>query len=61
VEDIIRKLLDKNQATRINISEVLKHAYLAGIDYQNLYQKKIRPTYITRELRARSTSCESND
>ena len=55
------RLLDKNQQSRIKIEEVLAHPYFASIDYNLLYQKKLRHNFMPRLHRPRSTSCESND
>ena len=39
-KNLVSQMLDKNQKTRIKISEVKNNAYFTGFDFELLLQKK---------------------
>lgn len=45
-KDLIIKLLDKNQKSRLKIAQIKAHKFFEGYDFISLYNMKIIPPFI---------------
>ncbi|KAJ3444284.1 ribosomal protein S6 KINASE [Anaeramoeba flamelloides] len=44
--DLIKKLLDRNTKTRLNIDDIKRHAFFADLDWKKVYNKGYKPDFI---------------
>jgi len=45
-KDLIKKLLDKNQKTRIQLDKIKEHKFFDLFDFKSVLERKIKPEFI---------------